>query len=125
MNTKAPIQAKNTDYIIERTLRSLGLNNSYKGFRYLIYAIQLVWEDCDFLIYICKGLYVEIAIHYHTTVANVERNIRTVKEAMWNNGNKETLMAVFGSQYYLKLPTNAQFIDTLAYYIKSHLEDTD
>lgn len=125
MNTKADIKVKNTDYIIEATLRSLGLNNSYKGFRYLIYAIQLVWEDYDFLTYVCKGLYAEIAIHYHTTVANVERNIRTVKEVIWNNGDKETLRAVFGSLYYMKVPTNAQFIDALAFYIKSHLEDTN
>ena len=111
--------------MIETTLRSLGLDNSYKGFRYLVYAIQLVWEDCDILTYICKGLYVEIAIRYHTTVANVERNIRTAKEVMWNNGDKDTLEAIFGSQYNLKLPANARFIDILAFYIKSLPEDAD
>ena len=119
MNTESATKMKNTDYLIETTLRLLGLNNSYKGFHYLIYAIRLVLEDPSVLTYICKGLYVEIAIHFDTTIASAERNIRTAKELIWNNANKDTLESVFGSQYPLKAPHNALFIDMLSHYIKS------
>lgn len=119
MKTTSDNTIKSTEEIIVSTLRLLGLDNTYKGFRYLIYAIQLVLEDSSILTYICKGLYVEIAIHFHTTVANVERNIRTVKEVIWNTGDREILMAIFGSQYHRKLPANARFIDMLAFYIGS------
>ncbi len=108
-----------TDKIIESTLRMLGLNKSYKGFNYLIYAINLVLQDSDILTYICKGLYVEIAVHYDTTVASVERNIRTAKNVVWINGDKNMLKSVFGSKYSLNIPNNAIFIDKLAYYIKT------
>ncbi len=108
-----------TDKAIETTLRSLGLNNSYKGFHYLILAIHLVLEDADILTYICKGLYVEIAIRYGTTVAGVERNIRTAKEIVWANGDTNLLKRIFGDRYALKIPDNAHFIDALTYYIRT------
>lgn len=58
----------NTDKMIDATLRMLGLSQSYKGFNYLIYAINLVLEDPAILTYICKDLYSEIAIYYKTSI---------------------------------------------------------
>lgn len=109
------------DKIIARTLRMLGLNQSYKGFHYLIYAIDLVLENPDMLTYICKGLYFEIAVYYKTSIYCAERNIRTAKEVMWHNSNTDLLRSIFGTQYDLKIPSNAVFIDRLAYYIELSL----
>lgn len=110
--------AISTDKIIARTLRMLGLNQSYKGFHYLIYAIDLVLENPDMLTYICKGLYFEIAVYYKTSIYCAERNIRTAKEVMWHNSNTDLLKNIFGNQYGLKIPNNSVFIDRLAYYIE-------
>lgn len=109
------------DKLIEKTLRRLGLNRSYKGFNYLICAINLVLVDSNSLNYICKGLYIEVALQYNTTVANVERNIRTAKKVIWFRCNKNILKDVFGDRYSLYMPNNANFIDMLADYIKSLL----
>ncbi len=119
MNAVKEIKTVNTDEIIEVTLRKLGLTKSYKGFNYLLHAITLVLEDPDILTYICKGLYIEIAIRHGTTITCVERNIRTAKEVIWSSSNTGLLKSIFGDKYDSKVPNNAIFIDMLAYYIKS------
>lgn len=77
-------------------LRRLGVNNSYKGFRYTAYGIDRVIHDPDLLTYISKGLYVDIAYRYSTTVGCVERDIRTVVKTVWEHGDKRLLNEVFG-----------------------------
>jgi len=106
------------DKCIENTIRLLGLNSSYKGYNFLIYAIKLTIQKPEILTYICKGLYLEISIHYNTTITCAERNIRTAKEVIWINGNKKLLKKIFGNYYCYAIPSNAVFIDLLAYYIK-------
>lgn len=105
---------------IETTLRLLGLNNSYKGFKFLIYGIELAINNPNILTYICKGFYVDIAIHYGTTLNCVERDIRTAKEAVWANGNKALLFDIFGASEKHEIPNNSQFVDVLSYYIKNN-----
>ena len=53
-------------------LRRLGVNNSYIGFRYTIYGVIRSVHEPDLLSYISKGLYVEIAVRYKTSVGCVE-----------------------------------------------------
>lgn len=112
----------NTNKIIDATLRMLGLSQSYKGFNYLIYAVNLVLEDPEVLTYICKDLYSDIAIYYKTSINCVERNIRTAKEVIWHNSNTDILRSVFGDRYDTQIPSNAVFIDRLAYYIRLLME---
>lgn len=111
------------DMITERTLRLLGLNRSYKGFAFLKYGMKLVLEDPDILTYICKGFYVEVAAHFNTSVNCAERNIRTVKELAWQNGNEDVLRDIFGCLYGCEMPTNASFIDTLSCYVKNVMQN--
>lgn len=111
-----------TNKLIDATLRMLGLSQSYKGFNYLIYAVNLVLEDSDILNYVCKDLYTEIAIYYKTSTNCAERNIRTAKEVIWHNSNADVLRSVFGDQYDLKIPRNAIFIDGLTHYVRLLME---
>lgn len=97
-------------------LRRLGVNNSYVGFRYTAYGIARAALEPDLLTYITKGLYVEIAAHYHTSVECVERNMRTVVKVVWEHGDRELLAEVFGRTLEKK-PRNGAFIDALAQYI--------
>lgn len=113
---------KEDNTYIEATLRSLGLSSSYKGFRFLVYAINLVMENSDILTYICKGLYLEIALHYDTTITCVERNIRTAKEIIWINGNQTMLRNIFGNLYNHEIPNNTIFIDLLTYYVSGNMK---
>ncbi len=100
-------------------LRRLGVNNSYVGFRYTLYGVSCIVQDPSLLIYISKGLYVEIAAHYQTSIGCVERNIRTIINTIWIHGNRELLNEIFNFNLEQK-PRNGAFIDALAHYVVRH-----
>ena len=115
--------AADVSYTTRQTLRLLGINNSYKGYAYLILAVHLVIKNPDILTNICKGLYIDIASEFDTTVFCVERNIRTVKNHLWEFGDKAVLHKIFGDLYCCKVPTNTIFIDALSYYVMETLNN--
>lgn len=105
-----------------KLLWRLGVNNSYKGFRYTAYGAACAIHDPDVLTYLSKGLYIEIAHRYRTTVSCVERNIRTVIETIWEHGDRNLLNQVFGFELEQR-PRNAAFIDAIAHYVVEHYYD--
>lgn len=108
----------------EKLLRLLGGNRSYKGFDLTTYSIEEVIEDPGSLTCICKGLYVNAALQFHTTIHCVERNIRTIRTHIWKHGDRELLMEIFGMSNPSKSPCNSVFIDKLAQYVKEHSGET-
>lgn len=106
----------------ESILRSFGLNNSYKGFSYAIYAIGLINQTPDILTYVCKGLYMQIAGHFHTTLNCVERDIRTIIKVIWRNNCQKLRIEIFGETHEEKPPCNAAFLERLASYIRTQNE---
>ena len=101
---------------VSNLLRRLGINNSYMGFRYTVYGVIRTVYDPDLLVYISKGLYVEIASRYKTSIGCVERNIRTIINVIWLHGNKKLLNEIFHIELKQK-PCNGAFIDALVGYI--------
>lgn len=121
MNILTKKEPLTTSETIETTLRLLGLNNTYVGFFYLIYGIDVALKNPEVLTHVCKGLYIEIASRFHTSLHCAERNIRTARKAVFKSGNEELLFDIFGHVNKSDLPSNASFIDTLTYYIKHNL----
>lgn len=110
---------KNHKRDIEKILRQLGVNSTYKGFYYLTYGITQCLANPYLLTYICKGLYVDIAFHFNTTIECVERNIRTVKIIILERGNPGLVQKVFGDILIgRKQLTNAEFIDGIVAYLQ-------
>ena len=105
---------------IKKTLRKLHINGTYMGFNYLVYGIQIVINDPSLLTCICKGFYAEIAIYFNTTIACVERNIRTVKEIAWIKTDSVILKEIFNTTI---CPSNAEFIDSLSIYVTNELNN--
>lgn len=104
---------------IERLIRQLGATGNYKGFQYLLHGITLSIDNPGLLTYIYKGLYVDVAKDFRTTVGCVERDLRTIKCIMWQYGDKELLRKIFGDAALNPKPvSNAEFIDGLVAYIK-------
>lgn len=103
---------------IEIVVRQLGGNGTYKGFNYLVYAIDVTMRNPDLLTHVCKGLYVDIATHYHTTIECAERDIRTMKIVIFQSGNREMLNEIFGNVSHDNIPTNSESIDKLVTYLK-------
>lgn len=101
---------------ISNLLRRLGVNNSYVGFRYTIYGVSRTAQDPTLLAYISKGLYVDIAARFQTSIGCVERNIRTLINTIWFHGDRRLLNEIFNFELSQK-PLNGAFIDALANYV--------
>lgn len=114
-------KALTTTEAIEIILRLLGLNNSILGFSFLIYGINAALNDPELLTHVCKGLYIDIAFHFNTSVDCAERNIRTARKIAFKSGDEKLLFDIFGHVDKSNLPDNTTFIDTLAFYIKHNL----
>ena len=111
--------------IVISILDSLGASKSYTGYDYVVYGIQLMLEDKECVTCITKSLYLDIARHYNTTWNCVEKNIRTVVNAIWDSGNAELREKVFGRSKKKKRPTNKEFFKYLYDYItelENHVE---
>ena len=83
-------------------------------------AIELVVKDRSYVHAITKRLYPLIAEKYSVTIYAVDRNIRIAIEHSFKNIPPELKQDIFGNSVSLKntKPTNAQYIATLADYLK-------
>lgn len=102
---------------IHHLIHSLGIHATYRGYRYLVYAVALSMQNEDYLLFISKSLYPAIAQKYQVSVSSVERNIRTIITACWNYGNRDLLQEI--TPYPLtEKPTTGEFIDILVTHLK-------
>lgn len=81
---------------IQAVLYSAGVFQHYYGFNYFQKAVLLAVEEPERLQSIRKEIYLPIAQEYHTTIPNVERDLRTVRDALIKNGGLETLESLIG-----------------------------
>ena len=100
---------------IEYLIRSLGIGATYRGYEYLIYGIRLCLSDENYLLFVSKYLYPDIARHYNTTSYSVERDIRTVIRVCWENGYDQ-LQSYSLRPLYVR-PTAGEFFDILVAYL--------
>ena len=103
--------------MIVDTLDYLGVNKSYLGYDYVVYGMLLTLKDKEYATYITKSLYLDIAKHSDTSWNCVEKNIRTVVNAVWNSENVELLELIFKKSSGAKKPTNKEFFRYMYEYI--------
>ena len=70
---------------IEDILLRLGITANYRGYFYLISAVELCLADRENLHLVTKYVYPKVAKLYHTNWRAVERNIRTVGKLAWTH----------------------------------------
>lgn len=70
---------------------------------------------------ITKDIYPCLARKYRSTPTNIEHDIRTMVNVCWE-GNKKLLDEIAGYPLEYK-PTNSEFIDMLAYYLREIEEE--
>lgn len=81
---------------IQTILYSAGVFQHYYGYNYFQKAVLMAVENPERLQSIRKEIYFPIAREYHTTITNVERDLRTVRDALIRNGGLETLETLLG-----------------------------
>lgn len=70
---------------IREVLLQARISKAYKGYPFLEYSIYLVVEDESRLCHIYNEIYVKVAEHFGVTPTAVEKNLRTLRDAFWQN----------------------------------------
>lgn len=105
------------DRLAEEVLRSLHIPGTLKGLSYLTYAVSETVKDPRRTDFITKDLYHEIARQYGTKALSVERAMRGAIRVSWENARNE--LDQMAGYHLVKRPTNKEFIDLVAFYIRS------
>lgn len=92
-------------------LARLGVTANYKGFLYIVAAVEMCRADGECLHRITKLLYPQVARRYRTNWRAVERNIRKAGEIAWN-GHREFLEEL-ARRPLPQRPCNAQLLAIL------------
>ena len=101
----------------ERLLRLLGVSGKLSGFHFAVYMLEQVQEKPEYVLLITKRLYSQTAQYFHTTTNCVERNLRTLVQACWRQPDHSLLERIAGHPLS-QPPTNAQFIDMVAAFLR-------
>ena len=116
---------RNPEKVVRQILLELGAPDHLVGHPYMIQAILLVVENRTYIHNITFGLYPQVAAHFDTTAARVERALRHLIEVTWSRGDWEVLGRYFGntiSQDRGK-PTNGEFVARIANVVRQRLEE--
>lgn len=70
---------------LKKILIHMGITPNYRGYDYIVLAIELVFENPVRLQYVTKELYPEIAKQYHTDWRAVEHSIRIAIIRSWES----------------------------------------
>ena len=97
-------------------LNQLGVGGRYRGFQWMIRAIDLAREDPDRLLRLTKTIYPVVAQEFGTSWYCVERNLRTIVENCWEHGNRKLLQELAGYPL-VERPSNGEFLDILTNYL--------
>lgn len=97
-------------------IRKLGATSKYKGYYYVVDAVEMAQKIYERPVKVTKDIYPVIARKYKSTPFIVEHNIRTLVNLCWMN-HKDTLEEMAGCTMADK-PTNSEFIDILVYYLR-------
>lgn len=81
---------------IQNVLQCAGIYQHYYGYNYFQDAVLLALKEPERLQSIRKEIYFPIAQKYHTSIANVEKNLRTVRDAVIKNGGLKILENMMG-----------------------------
>lgn len=125
MMTPEQPKETNPEKLIRQILLELGAPDHLVGHPYMIQAILLVVENRTYIHNITFGLYPQVAAHFDTTAARVERALRHLIEVTWSRGDWEVLGRYFGntiSQDRGK-PTNGEFVARIANVVRQRLEE--
>ena len=105
---------------IQELLLNIGFPQHVYGYNYIIYALELISVNPEMLHHITKELYPEIAKHFGSTPARVERAIRTAIQITQLYGNTQMINMIFGHTIRPDkgVPTNTQLLAGLYFFLK-------
>ncbi len=102
-------------YEVFLMLSKLGISTGSHGYWYFKEAVDIVDKDRERLLYICDGVYSEIAVRFHTSWDAVERSMRHSITKAWESGRIAIgVKDLTGSEIsWNGKPSNREFITLL------------
>lgn len=104
-------------------LQRLGIFQTYLGFHYLCYGLQLAVEDEEYLHLLTKALYPQIATHFQTTSTCVERDIRNAVRAAWRREQMQMYLEELSGYRFSKCPSNGEIFSILVSYLQQRNQE--
>lgn len=101
---------------IEDVIEQLGITRNCKGFYYLAYSLSLIVENPQRLLMVTKLIYPDVARHFKTTPANVERDLRTVSKIAWKQN--PAFLKKIAKHDLQSAPTVGRLLSFLGAYLK-------
>ena len=98
---------------IREVLLQARISKSYKGYSYLERAIFLVLEDETRLCRIYDEVYARVGRHFGVAPTAVEKNLRTLRDAFWQNNGYDYFKDQCGIALYNR-PFPREMIEILA-----------
>ena len=103
---------------LQSLLHTTGVFSYYYGYQYFIRSVELAVQNPERLQSIQKEIYITVASEYQTSIASVERDIRTVRDVMMKNGGEELLVQMTGSHTWVhKVPYPRDLIAIFSEYL--------
>lgn len=105
--------------IISDTLKDLGITPGMHGYDYLRYAIKLTIDSPEIAYMLTKRIYPDVAKHFNSTPARVERAMRHSITIAWDEPYNCARDSIFRGTIRAAIgkPTNGAFIATVADYL--------
>ncbi len=116
LKAKREERAMSVSDFVEKQLMRVGATPEYTGYKYLLQGLMMSMEDESLLTRVTTGIYPAIARRYGTGPANVERGIRTIISAIWEQADEDELKEIMGRSYAIQ-PGNAKFIGIFSKYL--------
>lgn len=107
--------------LLHEVLLSIGVPPNIHGYQFIVKSLELIMENEEYMHSVTKGLYIDVATHFHTKPTCVERAIRHAIMTTWLYGDQEQINDIF--KYCIKpgrdVPSNSVFLARLYYYISN------
>lgn len=100
---------------IYKTLHDLGLPAHFKGYQYISFGLETLFDKPNIKRLNIGILYEEIADEFNTTKSNVERSIRHAIDISFHRGDIKVIDSFFGHSlnFDKAKPTNFEYIITI------------
>lgn len=106
----------NMNKTVQNLLYAMGVNELYFGFEQTGVAVELLLSDPELVHNVTQWLYPDVGLQCNTSGTNVEKNIRTVINKIWNENRDQ--MEQLAGRGLVRKPTARQFILLLAHQLK-------
>ncbi len=111
---------------MQSTLQSVGVFRHYCGYPHFVLAVAIAAENPDRLQNIRKEIYLPVTKLCHTKLANVEKNIRTIRDIVMRNDGAALLEEMTGSSCWRKhTPYPKEIIGIFAEYFSDELKNEE